>query len=181
MGLGQHPIGARTTFGLNDLGVLDGPPIEGFTTVVDTTAQVQHADSAAFLVFDDDSSSAVFRAAAGAQPGGGSARQIPLSDSVASEVRSEGRTLVFADISKEMPESREGAAIKAAGFIASPVFGPAGEIIGALEAMCRKPVFWTDAQIKQQERMARLLSDLVMLRASMETLRLIANERHPVF
>ena len=68
----------------------------------------------------------------------------------------------------------------AVGYLGSPVLGPGGEVAGVLAMMSDKPVVWNALSIERAENLAYLLNQLIMFRASMETLRMIASERHAV-
>ncbi len=81
----------------------------------------------------------------------------------------------------DSPDAPEIRYLDAAAYLGTPVYGPDRDAIGVLAATHSAPREWNMAALKKMENLAYLVSQEIMLRASFETLRIMAAERHPHF
>ena len=100
-----------------------------------------------------------------------------MSDSVALQVREEGRPVTIADTASDMPEAMELELLGARAVNAVPVFGPDTVPVGVLAAFEREAREWSPEEVSKVEDLAYLASQEIVLRASFETLRLLAQNR----
>lgn len=172
MGFEQH--NTKHQFGLHELGVLEGPPLRGAQTIVETVAELINVPHAAFLVFDDAAGCARVRISS-TQPN--TLLDVPLAESLCNWIRDEDKTLAVSSIKVETPGAPELQFLGAAAFLGTPVQGPGSEAIGVLAAIHSAPREWNGAAVKKIEDLAHLISQEIMLRASFETLRIMSTER----
>jgi GAF domain-containing protein len=66
------------------------------------------------------------------------------------------------------------------GFAGTPVFGPHSEVVGVLAAITLKPRHWLPQDSEILRNHAHLLSEHIMLRAALETIKLMARERSSI-
>lgn len=165
------------SFGLRDLGVLDGPPEKGFDVVVRLVASALNAPMVALMMFDDECASIFLRASFGLSKHINPLIGFPVSGSIASVIRAENRSLLINDLEhSEVTHSVEVIFFSAASCLGTPVHGCAGEPIGVLTVMQKSPRAWTNAQAESLEDFAYLTSQQIMLKASFETLRLMKRQ-----
>ncbi|EPX77952.1 multi-sensor hybrid histidine kinase [Salipiger mucosus DSM 16094] len=135
-----------------------------------------HASFALVTVIDDDNERQVFKASRG--PDGQPLKDLstPLSFSLCNHVRLRGGTVVIRDLSldrsfRDHPAQRE-CGIKA--YLGAPLLGPANDPIGAVCAAETHPRVWSDRDKAAIENFAALAAQQVLLRASLQTLKMIA-------
>lgn len=161
-------------FELEDLQLIDGPPMRGAQTVVCAARSVLGVAGTAFVAFDETASEAVIRESSGHLSFHSG---YPISGSVASEVRTTLTTVRISDLTERKPSAPEWTASGAMAFMASPVLAPDGRAAGMLTALDLSPRLWTIREVKQIEDLAYLISQEVILRASFATLGIMARER----
>ena len=177
--MGIESLRPRKTFGLEDLGLLDTTPLRPIDTIVRLFAGTIQVSTVSFIVFDDRSSSVVIRSVhsnvdqrTGQVSRGNSTSLIDL-------VRDEASPISIGNLSTrdELQYAVERKRYGAVGYLGAPVFGPTGEVAGVLSAMTSVPHRWTrqDQQLTQDH--AFLLSEQIMLRAALQTVRLMSRER----
>lgn len=172
MHLGQKKLAEN--FELEDLQILDGPPMRGAKTVVRSACAVLNVTGAAFVVFDDLASQAVLRESAGHLT---FYADYPLAGSLASDLRAALAPIKVNDLTERSATLPERIASGAAGFMAAPVLAPDGRAAGMLAALERSPRLWTSKELAQLEDLAHLISQEIILRASFATLGIMARER----
>ena len=172
MGLEKHTVSDQ--FGVNELGLLDGPPLRGARTVVKTTSELFDVSNAALVVFDDASVTGIVRVAA--DPASLS-KSYPLDGSVASNVRHENNSKVVPSLGSDHQNAPEFRLLGMKAMLACPVYGPDTEAVGVLAAFDKEPRAWTGQEKSKLESLAHLISQELILRASFETLRIMARER----
>lgn len=172
VGLEKHRVGQQ--FGLRDLGILDGPPLRGTDIVVATAASLLDVDAVNVMIFDDTSASIETSASSEI-----SFRSLsfPTAESICSLVRSQNETIEITNAKLEMPKAQELIGNGVAAIIACPIYGPDTEAIGVFAAFKTNAHVWSLPEKKLAEDMAYLVSQEVILRASFETLRIMASER----
>ena len=171
LGIEKHR--AKVKFGLRELGLLDGPPLRGASTVVNAVSELLSVRHAAFLMFDDEASTVQTRA---------SSRplrplvEFPIAGSLSEWVRTENHTLAISATEFEAPLCPERKYMDAGAFVGAPVYGPDTEAVGVLAAFDMPRSGWNSASVKKLENLAHLISQEIMLRASFQTLRLMSAE-----
>ncbi len=172
LGLEKHKVGDQ--FGVRELGLIDGPPLRGAKTVVKTTSELFDVSNAALIIFDDAEVAGVVRVAS--DPASLSS-SYPLDRSIASLVRASNASQVVSSLSADHPDAPEYRLLSMKAVLACPVYGPDTEPVGALAAFDTQPRAWTKEQKTKLESLAHLISQELILRASFETLRIMARER----
>lgn len=177
--MGIESLHPRQTFGLEELGLFDGVPSKPIDTVVGLLSGIVDCAGVAFVVFDDRAAMLIVRAVSGMSRFRKGRFRQTSEWSALRQVREEAATVTLEDLVHEDSGylSFERRAFGAVGFIGAPVFGPHGEIVGVLCAMTDTRRRWTKAERKCVTDHAYLLSEHVMLRAALETVKLIARER----
>lgn len=176
--MGIESLQKRPTYGLEELGLLDTAPAKAIDTVVSLCAETVKAPVVAFLVFDDNSASLLIRSITG-HPHVRNGPMGPSEASVARLVREESGPVAIANLA-DRPETStavECGKLNAVAAMGAPVLGPGGEIIGVLEALTHCEQTWSDEERRLVSTCAYLLSEQIMFRAALETVKLMARER----
>ena len=179
MGVESPP--SRGSFGLEELGLFDTTPLKPLDTIVDLCAEAIDAPVVAFLVFDDNAASMVIKSIIG----GADVRPGPIGvqaeRSACDLVRREACGIGISNLSAraETAQVFERRKLGAIGFLAAPVHGPDGAIIGVLAAMTPSEHHWTRHEKKRIENYAYLLSEQVMFRAALQTVKILSREFSP--
>ncbi|WP_156883566.1 GAF domain-containing protein [Salipiger mucosus] len=163
-------------FTLNDLGLFDRGPDAVFDNIVDLVHQTVLAPIALVSVIDDKNERQVFKASRGLCREHPEVCSTPLSLSLCNEVRLRSGPLVIPDLSRD-PEFRDHPARHEMGvsaYLGAPLKGPADDMIGAVCAIDTTPRIWSERDRKCIEKLADLGSQQVLLRAALQTLKLIA-------
>lgn len=164
----------RNHYDLKDLGILEGPPLRGASTVVNSIDVILGVPHAALLIIDDETSTVSVRAASSVSRAD---KSFSTYGSVAGRVRSENATQAIADVQCDFPEAKEPDVLGASALLAAPVYGPDQDAIGCLVAIRTAIHAWTAAEIATMENFAHLITQEVILRASFQTLKIISSER----
>ena len=164
----------KRKFDLRDIGVLEGPPLKGALTIVHTAAALLEVPMAAFLLVDQEKSRVSVRVCTSILYAG---VDFSSSGSVTNLTRTENTTQHVSDMQNEDPLPPEAISLGAAALIAAPVYGPGREAIGALAAVQKTPRRWTYDEVKKLEEQAYLISQEILLRASIQTLQIISSEK----
>ena len=176
--MGIESLHPRLTFGIEDLGLLDAAPSRPVDTIVGLCADAVRPAAVAFFVFDDVSASLVVRSASGS--GGVRPGMLSVHRGAASAiVREELAPLPISDLGQH-PDTMLAAERRqfgAVGYLGAPVFGPAGEAIGVLAAMTMFEHAWSRRERDLVQEYAFLLSEQIMLKAALQTVKLMARER----
>lgn len=181
--MGDESLNAKLRFDLADLGFLDGQVDREVKTLVRSAALQLHASSATFLLLDSPELSLFRRATYGVQDCGDLPKYFKYAGSLASEVIDANRTLDFANLADDEAH-RNAAEIKylnAMSYIGAPVYGPAAEPVGVLFAVNRTPNVWTKMNHSDLKEIGHLLSRHILLKATMQTLKLVSRERHLMY
>ena len=165
---------AKRHFDLRDLGVLDGPPPRGALTIVDTVGSVLSVPIAAFLTFDDEKSCVSVRASTSIRRTG---EYYSSTNSIASQTRLENATQSVNNMRAEASDAPESESLGAAALLAAPVYGPSQEAVGVLAAVRDTPHYWSKGESRILEDLAHLISQEILLRASIQTLKIMSSER----
>ena len=166
-------------FDLADLGLLDGPGEPDFDVATRLAANGLKATGSVFFMSDTRTSSIFIRSR--------SAGQIrdPLPERFSSNgslfaVMVEGmKTFRIDDVSAhpELSTSIEAQKGRFRSALIAPVFGPARETVGGLAVLGSAPRQWTEMEVIELRDYALILTRLIMLRASLETLKRLSAER----
>lgn len=170
---------SRPTFGLEELGLLDTHPSKSFDVIVDLCGQAVGVPIVAFIVFDDATASLVIRSAIRDSNIRTGPLKGQIADSVSALVREDQGLVSIDDLSArdDTKNAIERRVMGATGFIGAPVRGPADEIVGVLAAMSPTATSWTEKNWQLVRGYAYLMSEQVMLKAALQTVRLMASER----
>ena len=172
--MGLEKQKARHAFGLQDLGLVEGPILRGAGTVLTLLNEVVAASASCLLIFDDMSGTLVARMCHGHLF---SRSKLPLSNSVASMIREDNNTYATSDLARDFPGSVEAEHFDARAFMATPVYGPETEPLGVLAAINYGQHDWSRLEQDKLDSLAHLVSQEIVLRASLETLRIMSKER----
>lgn len=177
--MGIESLQPRKTFGMEELGLLDSSPLRSLNTIVGLCAEAVGAPVAALLVFDDRTGSLVLRSVVGAtltEPG---PLNVSIIQSASSLAREEGRLISIGNLAarRDTRDAVERQKFGATGFLAAPVRGPAGDVVGVLAAMTPSERHWTGHDRELAASYAMLASEQIMLRAALHTVKLMAEER----
>lgn len=177
--MGVESLHSRQTFGLEELGLLDTSPLKTLDTIVDLCAEAVHVPIVAFMIFDETSASLIVRSIVGdvslrAGPAG-----VRIDRAACGLVRTEAGAVSMSDLRARVDTAHafERTRIGATGLLAAPVHGPVGETIGALVAMTPNEHHWTTHEKRLIGNYALLLTEQVMFRAALQTVKLMAKER----
>ena len=168
-------------FGLNEMGILGGPTPRGIPSVVELFRRCLNAKSAHLFIFDDERGELFVRASADPRRSTAVAKHLPSANSASARARHGRRTVYFKDLSAHPLEtSAEHRVLGAKSFAGSIVSGPDSQPIGVLGAIDPEVKYWTVHETKRAEEMAYLINQQIMLRAALETLRIISRERSTI-
>ena len=177
--MGVESLYSRQTFGLEELGLLDTSPLKTLDTIVDLCAEALHAPIVAFMIFDDTSASLIVRSIVGDHGLRAGTTGVPIEHAASGLVRTENGVVSISNLEARTDtiNAFERRRIGATGLLAAPVHGPLGETIGALAAMTPTEHHWTKHERRLIGNYALLLTEQVMFRAALQTVKLMAKER----
>ena len=166
-------------FDLADLGLLDGPAERDFDVATRLATHGLKATSAVFFMSDVRTSSIFIRSRSAGQIRDPLPDRFSSNDSLFAAMIDRMKTLRIDDITAHpefsgSPEVLEGRLSSA---LIAPVFGPARETVGGLAVFGSKPRKWTELDVIELKDYALILTRLIMLRASLETLKRLSAER----
>lgn len=177
--LGVLSIASKTRFDLSDIGLLDASDERDFGIVLSNARDLTGARNAFFLVSDPDAIDFFVRATSGPEgplkPGG---RAVP-NGSVSASVLSSGATLSISELrgNDKYNQGLEAKTLKAKNYVAAPVHGPIGDVIGVLGVADVPRDRFSDLAEKILADQAFLLSRIILLKASLLTLKLMSREK----
>lgn len=161
----------RQRFTLADLGVLNDARDRVFDALVNLAATSLSAPKAAILVVDEEAGSVFARSSTGLALSGAGAVGVALETSITRVAREEDRVVIGTpDCVFRSELDRFGAGA----FLGAPFHDPAGEPIGVLAVADDVRRTWRDAEIAMLEELAHILSQQVLLRASLYTLKILS-------
>lgn len=177
--MGVESLHSRQTFGIEELGLLDTSPLKTLDTIIDLCAEAVRAQIVAFMIFDDNSASLIVRSIVGdvsVRPGPAG---VQIGRAACGLVRTEAGPVCISNLGAHANTAQafERTRIGATGLLAAPVHGPLGETIGALVAMTPTEHYWTSHQRRLIGNYALLLTEQIMFRAALQTVKLMAKER----
>ena len=170
--------GKETSFTFGDLGFLNGTPDRILSKCVNLAEQLLVNSAAVISIRDVDTQRASFHsigqnahmlAIAGRFPLAGSlTQQICLENDLISSIENHPM-----DWSPEMPEIK---AFRAKGFVAAPIHGPAEEPIGMIACLTQTERDWNKEDFEALEDVATLVTQRILLKATLQTVKLMASE-----
>lgn len=169
--MGIYDREAGDQFTLEDLGVLDSKPDPTFDAILHLTGGGLPHAQLAFLVADEARGSILVRCSASGWVARRGVPTLPLVGSLTDYVLHVNRTITDKDLGPCMASLPEVRFYDAPRVIAAPVHGPAGEPIGALAAFAACPALADGTERAQITQGAYLLSQRIMLRAALETVK----------
>lgn len=162
-------------YDLFDLGVLDGPRERPFDTIVDLVSELLDVPVALLTIIDDLRLRQHFKSQVGLAEPWRSRAETPLSHSFCKIVRDTGRMLLVRDSRLDL-RVKDNLAIAELGvisYLGLPIYCPASEPVGALCAIDHKPRDWSERDRNMLSSLADLATQQIMLRASLETIKII--------
>lgn len=180
--MGIETSQTRQRFDLGDLGLLDTSPSRPLDTLVDLCADAIRAPISAFLVFDDLSASIVLRTIAGNVGTRAGPFNLTPDRSVTWLVREEASTVGISNLAQraDTRDALERRKFGAVAYLGAPVYGPTGDIVGVLAVMNPREHYWTHHERNLIANFAFLLSEHIMYRAALQTVKLMGRERSVV-
>lgn len=174
LGLEKHRIGGR--FGPRDIGVSEGPPMRGASFVVETAAKLLDVDAAGLWFFDEATGTVLPKTTFGMPV---PKTRIPFSGSILTRVKTQP-TVALTDLTQCGVDAPEQRVLEMRSVLATAVFGPEPEPIGAFACFNQTPRHWSVTDLEDVGELAHLITQEIILRASFETMRLMANKRFQV-
>ena len=180
--MGMKSLTPQHRYGMGELGLLDPNPLESIDLIIKLCREAVLATTVAFFVFDDDRAGLVIKSIKGdndLQPGDIAAS---ADQSASWLVRNEASTVEIEDLAfhDETLDSIERRLLGARGYLGAPVRGPVDETIGVLAAMTSTPQRWNTHEKELLGSFARLLSEQILLRAALQTIKAMAKERDAI-
>lgn len=169
--MGFEKRSGTRTYDLGALGLLEGPSLKAASIVTEKTWESLPAASVAFFVFDDETGEIVVHAAARRLKTG---MRFPLHSSALWALHGSARKARLFNLADADPTPAEFVEFGLPYMLAAPVFGPDNMAIGALAAFDVEAGRWSRNDHTHLEDMAYLVTQEVMLRASLATLHLMA-------
>jgi|GEM_PF-6926275 GAF domain-containing protein len=154
--------------------LVDGPPLRGANTVVANAARLLGVDCAALIVFDELASVAKLRITSNSKYRN---ETFLLSGSISSEARETGATTAIDDLSRTHADTPEASILGIGSFLISPVFGAADNPPAALSVFQVRQRVWQERDIQLLKDLAHLVSQELVLKASLDALRILNDER----
>jgi GAF domain-containing protein len=170
-----------TTFGrfdLRDLGVLGETPDRDFDTAVAVAVRAIRAPISTFAVLDFDNAVSRLRAHSGLSSVAQRTDAIPLESALILKAMSETDIIAIPDVARD-PAARDHPFLRAHGIqslLAAPVLCPAREVIGLLAVHDLVPRIWTTEERESIAGLARLCTQVILLRASLRTLGMVSRK-----
>ena len=166
------------TFDLSDLGMLDARRERSFETLVDVVMHAMGVPVVLISVIDDAGSRQVFKAQRGLAEPYASASETSLETSVCRSVRDNDGPLEISDMVADPDFSDHPAieSLRVRAYLGFPIRGPANEAIGAFCVIDHAPRTWTQRERSLLAGLAELATQQVLLRATMQTIRIIRTE-----
>lgn len=155
--------------GLAEIGIVDGPPNEGFDRITKLASSLCGTPVALVSIVEEDADRQFFTSALGLPEPWASRRQTPLSHSFCQHVKSSGAPLIVSD-ARDHALVNDNLAILDLGVIAYlgvPIYGIDGQAVGALCAIDDKPKTWTEDEVAHLTALSGAVSDQITLRASL--------------
>jgi len=169
----------KARFDLGDLGLLDGGTEREFEIITRNAGVMLQGSAAFFCVLDDARSSVFMRSRFLPRGGELLPDQYARSDSMFAQIIERDKSVRIVDLGEhpEFDDTFEPSVLPFKSVLAEPVYGPAREPIGALLVLCSVPRKWAELERIELRDQAHLLSRQVLLRATLETLKRMSQER----
>ncbi len=146
--------------------------------VVELFRNTLNAKTAHLFIFDDERGELFIRASSHRHSSTVATKNMPFANSACAKTRHEARTVYVKDLSvSPFDTSAEHRVLGGNSFVGSVVAGPDGQPVGVLAALDPEIRFWTLQDAARADEIAYLISQQIMLRAALETLRIISRER----
>ncbi|MGB0659706.1 MAG: GAF domain-containing protein [Mangrovicoccus sp.] len=171
-------------YALADLHILAQGSDEDLNWIIDLACERLNADCAVLAMIDGPGSEMAFlprcREAVTELCDCGEVAHAPSQSTFCGHVQASGQVLAVSDFRLEKRFQRcefaENEGFEA--YLGAPIFGPAQDCIGSLCVLTNHPRLWTEQNRKELVKFANLVNRLVLLRASLQTIKLIC--RRPV-
>lgn len=170
--MGIDTVTKRHRFDLSDLGYLDESRIPELDMLCRQLGLSTGASIAVLAIADPETTALLFKGAYGISHVSLKAANVKTTRSLLGQV-SKTAQLIEADSQNET-EADDMRAFRAKTFLGAPVHGPAGKPIGALAVLDHLPRKWSEGDHRSVREVAALASGQVMMRAALETLKLMS-------
>ena len=170
---------APARFDLGDLGLLDGASERELEVITRNAGVILQGSASLFCLLDEPHSSVFIRS-----------RYIPRGSSLIPDTyaqhhsmfariieRNKGVKITDLAEAAEFGDAFEPSVLPFKSVLCEPVYGPAMEPIGCLAVLSNVPRKWAELERMELRDQAHLLSRYVLLRASLETLKRLSQER----
>jgi len=156
---------------LTELGVVDGPPDDGFDRLTRLATLLFNTPVALVSIVEFDRDRQFFASEQGLPEPWASKRETPLSHSFCQHVKTSGAPLIVPD-AREHSLVCDNLAIRDLGVVAYlgvPIFGADELPVGALCIIDDKPRAWSGTDVLHLTDLAGAVTDQIKLRAALET------------
>ena len=180
--LGIESLQRQKTFGIEELGLLDSDPVRSLDTIVALCAEAMRVPVVALFVFDDRAGALAVRSLVGEtgiRPG---SLNVPTFQTATSISRGKSGLFAVSNLAsrKDTRDAAERQKFGATGYLGAPINGPAGDVVGVLAAMTMTEHQWTRRERRLITSYAYLAYEQIMLRAALNTVKLMAEEQQAV-
>jgi hypothetical protein len=169
---------AQDSFGLRELGVIEGPDDQAFDNIVAMAARSVNAPFAMLLVADVEHEMVKVRSCFGFEAATRHTPGVPLGPSLTAEVMATAQCLPIPDLRLNPKTARHPylLTLGAQSLLMAPVKCPADLVIGSLAVMDRLPRIWTANEKGILQGCAFMCAQSILLRAALKTLSVVARE-----
>ncbi|MGB0659707.1 MAG: GAF domain-containing protein [Mangrovicoccus sp.] len=165
-------------YSINELQLIRDLPDQDLDWVLDLVAARTKADHAILTMLDEDGQNAIYlpRPRFSWQNDASFSRR--FGPHYCDLIRTTGKTVCINDVrlEKHIEPSALMVENEIFAFLGAPILDPNSEVIGTLVALSKHPRLWNKTEKKDIERFAGLVNKMVLLRASLETIKCLAVE-----
>jgi hypothetical protein len=180
LGMNHFQPAPEEMFTLRDLGVFETKPCEVLDRLTAWGERFCSGTGCVLFLRDIESRRVILRSAGPRARGRLLRTRHILSGSLTDRVCEDGDVVTDADPMSWSPTMPEIADFGATSFVAAPVTGPGGDKIGIVALMGEKRAIPTAQAIADVEGLAMIVSQRILLKASLATLQRIAKDREMI-
>jgi len=156
---------------LADLGISDGPRVDGFDRLTRLATSLFNTPVALVSIVEFDRDRQFFASEQGLSEPWASKRETPLTHSFCQHVKTSGAPLVVPD-ARQDPLVQDNLAIRdfdVIAYLGVPIYGADDAPVGALCVIDGKPRAWSDKDVNRLTDLADAVTDQIKLRAALVT------------
>ncbi len=172
--MGLESTGRRSRYDLSDLGFMDDSRIPEMDMICDLAARASNSPMSVMVVGDDVAGRQRLKGVFGVGDSTLKKARIVTGSSLIGRVREATRVVSYTAPPQDGISPEDLAVFHAISFLGAPVYGPAGEPIGAVALYDHMPRTWRSEDYKVVRAAADLASKQVMMRAALATLKIMA-------